>query len=77
MPTSISVKNVPDDILARLKDRAARNHRSLQGEILSLLEEAVRPKHMSLKELKEKVEAMNLKTQDEATEMIRELRDGR
>jgi antitoxin FitA len=29
---------VPDDLAQRLKERAARNHRSLQGELMAILE---------------------------------------
>jgi plasmid stability protein len=28
---TLSIKNVPDELAQRLKERAARNHRSLQG----------------------------------------------
>lgn len=38
MPTNLSVKNVPDELAERLRARAARNHRSLQRELLSILE---------------------------------------
>jgi plasmid stability protein len=31
MPVTLSIKNAPDDIVARLRERAAKNHRSLQG----------------------------------------------
>lgn len=37
---SLSVKDVPDSVLAALRQRAARNHRSLQGELMALLEAA-------------------------------------
>jgi plasmid stability protein len=40
MPVNISIKNAPDDLVAALKARAQRNHRSLQGEVLAILEEA-------------------------------------
>jgi plasmid stability protein len=40
MSVSLSVKNVPEELAARLRERAARNNRSLQGELLSILEEA-------------------------------------
>ena len=40
MPVSLSIKNVPEALAARLRERAARNHRSLQGELLAILEEA-------------------------------------
>ena len=42
MPVSLSIKNAPDDVVERLKQRAARHHRSLQGELMAILEEAVR-----------------------------------
>lgn len=39
---NLSVKNAPDQIVERLKQRAARNHRSLQGELMAIIEDAVR-----------------------------------
>ena len=41
MPTNVSVKNVPDRIIDGLRKRAARHHRSLQGELMAIIEEAV------------------------------------
>lgn len=41
MPVNLSVKNVPDALADRLRARAERNRRSLQGELLSILEAAV------------------------------------
>lgn len=38
MPVSLSIRDVPDDIAERLRQRAKRNHRSLQGELMALLE---------------------------------------
>ena len=40
MPVNLSIKNAPDDLVARLKDRARHNHRSLQGEMMAILEAA-------------------------------------
>ena len=40
MPTNLSVKNAPDEIVKRLKQRAALHHRSLQGELMAILEAA-------------------------------------
>ncbi len=31
MPVSLSIKNVPDELAQRLRERAKRNHRSVQG----------------------------------------------
>ncbi len=35
--TALVIKNLPDDVLARLKDRAKANHRSLTKEAIVLL----------------------------------------
>ena len=43
MPVNLSIKNAPDDVVQRLRERAARNHRSLQGELMAIIEEAARP----------------------------------
>lgn len=37
---SLSIKDVPESLLAAIRQRAARNHRSLQGELMALLEAA-------------------------------------
>jgi plasmid stability protein len=38
---NISVKDVPEQWAQALRQRAARNHRSLQGELMFLIEQAV------------------------------------
>ncbi len=38
---NISVKDVPEQWAEALRQRAARNHRSLQGELMAILERAV------------------------------------
>lgn len=40
MSVSLSIKDVPDDLAARLRERAARHHRSLQRELMALVEAA-------------------------------------
>jgi antitoxin FitA len=42
MPVNFSIKNVPDAIAAKLKERAARHHRSLQEELMAIIEEAIK-----------------------------------
>ena len=42
MPVSLSVKDVPEEIAETLRTRAAANHRSLQGELMAILEAAAR-----------------------------------
>ncbi|HVR11614.1 MAG TPA: Arc family DNA-binding protein, partial [Thermoanaerobaculia bacterium] len=43
MPLDLSIKRVPDLLVERLRKRAALNHRSLQGELMAMLEEHVTP----------------------------------
>jgi plasmid stability protein len=38
---TLSIKDVPDAWAEALRQRAARNHRSLQGELMALVEKAV------------------------------------
>lgn len=38
MPFNFSIKNVPDVLATRLRERAERNHRSLQRELMAILE---------------------------------------
>jgi hypothetical protein len=40
MPVDFSVKRVPDRVASRLRERARRNRRSLQRELLCILEAA-------------------------------------
>ena len=40
MPVNLSIRNVPDDVAERLRERARQNHRSLQGELMAIFEEA-------------------------------------
>ncbi len=42
MGVSFSVKNVPEEVAECLRVRAERNHRSLQGELMAILEAAAR-----------------------------------
>ena len=40
MPVNLSIKGVPDAIAAALRSRAASNHRSLQRELMAIIEVA-------------------------------------
>ncbi|MBI2917300.1 MAG: Arc family DNA-binding protein [Chloroflexi bacterium] len=75
MAKSLSIKGVPDELLKRLRERAEGHHRSLQGELLSILEESLGPRKITIQELRESARALGLRTPDEATKWIREDRD--
>ena len=76
MPVTLSVKNVPNDIARRLKARAARNHRSLQGELRAILDEAAQVTGVS--ELVALAGRLGLKgASGESAAMVRADRDAR
>lgn len=78
MPVNLSIKNVPDDLAERLRQRAAAGHRSLQGELLAILEAAVAgERRITIQEARRWVQELGLRTPDEAREMIRADRDAR
>jgi antitoxin FitA len=78
MPVTLSIKNAPDEIVRRLRERARRNHRSLQGELMSILESAVAPKAlMSPADVLAEVRRRGIQTPSEAAELIRADRDSR
>ena len=76
MPVTLSIKNAPDDVVQRLRERAAKNHRSLQGELMAIIEEAVRPKrYMTASEVLAEVRKLGLRSPDEAAAIVRADRD--
>lgn len=78
MPTNISIKNVPDDLAERLRRRAKRAHRSLQGELLTILEQAVEEdRGGDATRVLAAVRRLGLRTPAEAAAMIRADRDAR
>lgn len=44
MPTTITLKGIPDDVYAQLKSSAAANRRSLNGEAIACLEAVLLPR---------------------------------
>ena len=78
MPVNLSIKNAPDDVVSRLRARAERNHRSLQGELMAILEEAVRKEPaLSVEEVLQEVSRLGLQTGSESADLIRADRDAR
>jgi antitoxin FitA len=78
MTISLSIKNVPDDVVERLRQRAARNRRSLQGELLDLVERAANEvPTISARDVFDRIRKLNLPAGESSADIIRELRDGR
>ena len=40
---TLNIKNFPDDVYQKLRERAEREHRSVSGEVVHLLSEAIEP----------------------------------
>jgi plasmid stability protein len=77
MGMNLSIKNVPEEVAERLRVRARANHRSLQGELLAIIEAAASvPAPGRLDELLARAKARNLPQDGESsTDMIRRWRD--
>ena len=72
---TLSVKHVPKDLARRLRARAARHHRSLQGELLAILSAA--GESASVQDLAALARRLGLSSASESARLIREDRDGR
>jgi plasmid stability protein len=89
MPVDLSIKRVPDALAKRLRKRARRNNRSLQGELMAILEDALHgsppPATATATTVREQRPAFAARPSvprgvappSESTLMIREDRDGR
>ena len=78
MGVNLSIKNAAEDIVDRLRARAARHYRSLQGELLTIVEEAVRlPERLTPEELLVEVRRLGVQTPTESASIARDDRDGR
>lgn len=79
MSVNLSIKNVPEELAERLRRRAEGSHRSLQGELLTILTEAAGRvgRRLSLEEARERVVELGLRMPSESAAMVREDRDAR
>lgn len=78
MAVNLSVKRVPDHIAQQLRRRAAKHHRSLQGELLAILEESMQDEQiLTPAELLTAVRGSGLRTPEESSKFIRKERDAR
>jgi plasmid stability protein len=55
---SVNVKNLPRDLHRRLKERAKRNRRSLNSEVIACLQEAVMPRRIDPDEAAERIRSL-------------------
>lgn len=76
MAVTLKVENVPEEVAARLEERARKSHRSLEGEVLRILEKAVADEdRLTARQVLEKVRSLKLKTPAESAAFVRQDRD--
>ena len=75
---SLTIRNIPKAVLERLRTRAGRHRRSMQGEVLAILESAAAevPLKRGAAEILQRIRDLVVTTPDEATDMIRADREG-
>jgi plasmid stability protein len=74
----LSIKNAPEAVVRRLRLRAERNHRSLQGELLAIVEAAAKEEQRGQPlDVLNEVRGLGLQTPAEAAAWVRAARDGR
>ena len=74
---TLTIRNLDDKVVEKLKERARDNERSLEAEVRALLSQAAeRPSPRKLRQLAEKIAAMTPDVpQTDSTDLIREDRD--
>ena len=78
MPVNLSIRNAPDDVVSLLRHRAVRHRRSLQSELLAIIEAAAREEGPATpSEILAEVRKLGLATPSETAGWVRADRDGR
>jgi plasmid stability protein len=79
MPATLTIKKAPESLLLKLKEMARDHHRSLQGEVLTILEQAAEQSDMpkGVEAVFARVRQMGIKAPASSTRLIREDRDAR
>ncbi len=80
MPVNLSIKNAPDEVVKRLRVRAERNHRSLQGELMAIIEAAALAEdlpRLSPAEALREVRTMRVRSAPDAARIVRSTREKR
>ena len=77
MGINLSIKDVPEEQVEILRQRAKRNHRSLQGELRAIVEAVARSskRALTIDDLAERGKRLGLTSASESVQWIREDRD--
>lgn len=76
---NFTIKNIPEDIYKKIKVRADRNQRSINGEIVSILGAAVLPRSKNAAEILARADELRAHTKGSVTDefISRAKREGR
>jgi plasmid stability protein len=78
MSKTLTIKKVPDRLVKLLHRRAVDNHRSVQGELITILEDTLMEgRKLSIAEFRRENARLGFRTPSESTKIIREARDAR
>jgi antitoxin FitA len=76
MSIDLSIRNVPKTLVRKLKQRAGRNHRSLQGELMAIITAAVEEQpRATAAEILRQTRALGLASRSVSAEIVRADRD--
>lgn len=75
---TLTIENISDDLVDRLRKRAELHSRSMQSEVIAILDQSLRTgRKLSLGEFRQRLDELDFQTGDDSTRWIRELRDSR
>ena len=67
---NLTVRDIPDQVYERLRERAASNRRSMSSEIVTLLEEAVLPRPIDVDALIAEAEAVHARFPEPLPDLV-------
>jgi plasmid stability protein len=78
MGANFTLKNIPEDLFDKIRVRAERNHRSINGEIIAAIEAATASRHVPVDEILARARALRERTRGFLTDDLidRAKRDG-
>lgn len=77
---TLTLKNIPEDLYERLRQRAAAHRRSINGEMIHCLEQALQPRRITAEERLSRIRALRPAIDPQAVshdDLIAAIDDGR
>ena len=64
MAVNITLKNIPEDLYQKLKERAVINHRSINREVIAIMQDSLNPRTIDPGDFLARVRELRSKTQN-------------